>query len=118
MLAALLDDLGVAVGDRGRFDCVDPLAVIGGVFGSRGRRGDGQEEEQEGDAQGEDAAPPHRPKCSSTTGATSRSAHCSRSSAAAGPQPTKSSGPSESPACSEPWLPPPAWVTPPQSTAS
>ena len=57
----------------------------GGAFAARGRRGDGQEEEQESGAQGEDAAPPHRPKCSSTAGATSRSVHCSRSSAAAGP---------------------------------
>ena len=37
------------------------------------------------------------PKCSRTTGATSRRVHCSRSSADSGPQPTKSSGPSESP---------------------
>ena len=41
--------------------------------------------------------PPHSPKCSSTAGATSRSVHCSRSPARPGPQPTKSSGPSESP---------------------
>ncbi len=58
------------------------------------------------------------PKCSRTTGATSRRVHCLRAAASAGPQPTNRSGPRESPACSEPWLPPPAWVTPPQSTAS
>ena len=57
------------------------------------------------------------PKCSSTTGARSRSAH-GRLPGLRGPHPTISSGASESSRLSAPWLPPPTWVTPPQSTHS
>src|SRR5690606_34256976 len=58
------------------------------------------------------------PKCPSTSSAASPSAHCARSAALAPSSPQKASGPSESPACREPWLPPGQWVTPPQSTSS
>ena len=34
------------------------------------------------------------------------------------PTPQKASAPSESLWCSEPWLPPPTWSTPPQSANS
>ena len=55
------------------------------------------------------------PKCSSTNGVTSASDHCSRSGAST---PQSSSTPSESSRWSEPWLPPPTWSAPPQSTNS
>ena len=55
------------------------------------------------------------PKCSSTNGVTSARDHCSRSGAST---PQRSSTPSESSRWSEPWLPPPTWSAPPQSTNS
>ena len=61
-----------------------------------------------------------RPKARSdrgSPGTMSRSAHCSRLSAA-GPVPHHSSEPSESLACSEPCEPPPTWCAPPQSRNS
>ena len=96
-----------------------PLAGGGGRGSSPTAREDEDPLPPTGPAARADSVP-HRPtpKCCSTTGATSRKVHCSRSPAESGPQPTKSSGPSESPAWRAPWLPPPAWLTPPQSTAS
>ena len=55
------------------------------------------------------------PKCSSTSGVTSARDHCSRSGAST---PHRSSTPSESSRWSDPWLPPPTWSAPPQSTNS
>src|SRR6185295_7784361 len=109
VLLSLFDHVGVASGYPRRFRRSDPGA-------RRGRKE--QREDEEEDRESRAGAHEPRPKCPRTIGATSRRAHCRRSSARPGPQPTKSSGPSESPACSEPWLPPPAWLTPPQSTAS
>lgn len=97
VLTALLGDAGIVRGDRGGLLSRDPL------FGCLGER----RQEQRGERQ-ERQRSLHRPKCSRTIGATSRRAHCSRSLASSGPQPTKRSGPSESPAWREPWLPPPA----------
>ena len=42
----------------------------------------------------------------------------SRIASVPGSSPQSSSGPSESPASSDPWLPPGQCVTPPQSTSS
>ena len=55
-----------------------------------------------------------RPKCARTSGATSRIAHCAGSLARGSSTPLSTSAPSESQACSEPWLPPPtcAWRAP------
>src|SRR5262245_57681907 len=58
------------------------------------------------------------PKCSRITGARSRNAHCVRLPGLSGPQPTNTAGPSESPSPTDPFLPPPAWLMPPQSTHS
>src|SRR5262249_54551642 len=61
---------------------------------------------------------PVTPKCSRITGARSRSVHCGFSAGRFGPHSTKRTGPSESPRPSAPWLPPPTWLMPPQSTHS
>ena len=58
------------------------------------------------------------PKCPRMTGARSRSAHWGLRAGRLGPQPTNSSGASESSRLRAPWLPPPTWLTPPQSTHS
>ena len=120
MLAFLLDGPSGRGRRRRSLPLGDPHRVVARV---RVRRRDAGREQASDRQRGEEQrrAPHSRaatPKCSRTIGATSRSVHCSRSAADSGPQPTKSSGPSESPACRAPWLPPPAWVTPPQSTAS
>ena len=57
------------------------------------------------------------PKCSSTIGVMSRSAHCSRT-VFSGPVPVHSRVALESLACSEPCEPPPMWCAPPQSRNS
>ena len=56
------------------------------------------------------------PKWARTIGATSAIDHDPWSWGASTPQ--KASAPSESTRCSEPWLPPPTWSTPPQSANS
>ncbi len=57
------------------------------------------------------------PKCSSTSDATSRIAQCP-GSRRGDSTPHKTSAPSESLACSEPWLPPPTCACLPQSVNS
>src|SRR5205823_14567080 len=57
-------------------------------------------------------------KCRRIIGVTSRMLHWAGDSLLPGPVPQNSSTPSESPRCSEPWLPPPTCATPPQSTNS
>ncbi len=57
------------------------------------------------------------PKCPRTSAATSRIAHCS-GSGSGGSTPVRMSAPSESHACSEPWLPPPTCAWRPQSMNS
>ena len=59
---------------------------------------------------------PQAPKCPRTIGATSAIDHDPWSWGASTPQ--KARAPSESTRCSEPWLPPPTWSTPPQSANS
>ena len=119
VLVALADDLRVAVGNARRPTRRDAsrrrrfLRRCHRGRKSQGQQGGGRAERR---ARHQPRAPV--PKCSSTIGATSRRDHCDRSSARCGPQPTKSSGPRLSPRRSAPWLPPPAWLAPPQSTAS
>ena len=62
------------------------------------------------------ASPGQAPKWPRTIGATSAIDHDPWSCGASTPQ--KASAPSESTRCSEPWLPPPTWSTPPQSANS
>ena len=69
----LLGDVGIAVGDLGRFRGGDFSACRGGRCGQAEQRG-GKYGRQ----------PPHSPKWSSTTGATSLRVHCSRSLAELG----------------------------------
>src|SRR6185312_4299897 len=119
VLPALLDDLRVLFrcgGRRRGADVLRPRFFLPGR--ARGRRGDQGEDDERGEQRREEATRHTRPKWARIAGATSRRVHCSRSSSDSGPQPTKSNGPRLSPACSAPWLPPPAWLVPPQSTAS
>ena len=119
MLAPLFDHLRVAVGDRGRLE-PEPISPGRRRRRERGATARAASQRKQRSARAPLALPHQRSSGRSARGRPGRRRAAStaraRPARPRGRSRRRAAGRASRRACSEPWLPPPAWLTPPQST--